>query len=935
MAFPATPLDLTVELLLSGVWTDITSLVYRRDLLAITRGRSDEGTEVDRSICKLTGNNRSGNLSPRNPTGIYYGQIGRNTPVRVSKQPAPEGYLLLPTEGSYASTPDSANLSITGDIDLRVDVRIGDWTPPEPRVLASKWATSGNQRSWLLRLETSGVLTFFWSNNGTAENFHSSSVAPTPDAYGRLAVRVTLDVDNGAAGRTMRFYTAPTIGGSFTQLGSDQTSAGVTSIFDSTAVVALGGIGTTGGVLGASTDWLGRILAMELYQGIAGTIRADVDLDDEEATGSDGSSFADGQANTWTLQGDASIVDPSVRFVGEASSWPPRWDVTGTDVYVPMEASGILRRLTQGNPTPLRSTMYRGLVRLDNPPKAYWPCEDGTDATELASGVGGPPMQFTRGIASLAADGEFDCSESLPHCNDAEWAGPVPAYANTGANQIWFLLHVPAAGALNNHALITVSTAGTIVRWNLVYGTGGTLTLNAYDKDGTQVVSSGAFSWAIDGRLLRIGLSIEQNGTDVQWGLEALEVGETSGDIGSGSALVQTVTRVRRIVVNGGGGHTDVTIGHIAVLDEAASLFDFFQGDYFLYDELNAFTGEAAGRRVQRLCGQEGVTFRAVGDLDAAAAMGPQRPGTLVDLLREAADADGGILHEPRDVFGLAYRTRESMYNQLAALTLDYAANELGIDSDSIGIEPVDDDQATRNDVTVRRPDGSSFRAALETGPLSIQAPPDGVGRYDSNPEVNVESDQQLPDQAGWRLALGTVDETRYPVLGVNLARASFTADQALYRAAEDVDLGDRLLVENPPSWLPPEDIAQLAQGFKETMGNFEHQVDANCSPSSLWDRVGVYDETADRYSSYGSTLAEDLTTGETAVDVATPAGPLWSHADGDFDLMVGGERMTVTAVAGASSPQTFTVTRSVNGVVKTHASGATVELFRPVVYAI
>jgi hypothetical protein len=45
---------------------------------------------------------------------------------------------------------------------------------------------------------------------------------------------------------------------------------------------------------------------------------------------------------------------------------------------------------------------------------------------------------------------------------------------------------------------------------------------------------------------------------------------------------------------------------------------------------------------------------------------------------------------------------------------------------------------------------------------------------------------------------------------------------------------------------------------------------------------------------------------------------------------MVGGERMTVTAVFSSTSPQSIGVTRSVNGVVKTHPSGSKVELFRP-----
>jgi hypothetical protein len=36
-----------------------------------------------------------------------------------------------------------------------------------------------------------------------------------------------------------------------------------------------------------------------------------------------------------------------------------------------------------------------------------------------------------------------------------------------------------------------------------------------------------------------------------------------------------------------------------------------------------------------------------------------------------------------------------------------------------------------------------------------------------------------------------------------------------------------------------------------------------------------------------------------------------------------------VTAISGASSPQTFTVTRSVNGVVKSQAAATAVQLFR------
>jgi len=85
-----------------------------------------------------------------------------------------------------------------------------------------------------------------------------------------------------------------------------------------------------------------------------------------------------------------------------------------------------------------------------------------------------------------------------------------------------------------------------------------------------------------------------------------------------------------------------------------------------------------------------------------------------------------------------------------------------------------------------------------------------------------------------------------------------------------------------------------------------------------------------------GSTLAEDMTTSETLWDISgvTPADVWTTGSDpaGLYDWMVGTERVRVTAMPSAtgSGPylQTGTVTRSVNGVVTTHLTGAAVHLY-------
>lgn len=73
----------------------------------------------------------------------------------------------------------------------------------------------------------------------------------------------------------------------------------------------------------------------------------------------------------------------------------------------------------------------------------------------------------------------------------------------------------------------------------------------------------------------------------------------------------------------------------------------------------------------------------------------------------------------------------------------------------------------------------------------------------------------------------------------------------------------------------------------------------------------------------------------DTTLTVAITAGPRWTTDANEMPILndVGGELMSVTAISGTSSPQTFTVgARSVNGVTKPHASGTAVRLARPAI---
>jgi hypothetical protein len=175
-----------------------------------------------------------------------------------------DNYLYLTgVNGNYASTPDAAELDITGDIDIRVEVALDDWTPAVISNLISKW---NSQLSYELSVASTGHLAFQYSTNGSsAVNVTSSVVTGITDGATKW-VRVTFDVDNGASGNDVKFYTSDD-GNTWTQLGTTVTSAGTVSIFSGNSQVAIGAR-----FAGVNAMAAGKFFNAQIFNGIDGTL---------------------------------------------------------------------------------------------------------------------------------------------------------------------------------------------------------------------------------------------------------------------------------------------------------------------------------------------------------------------------------------------------------------------------------------------------------------------------------------------------------------------------------------------------------------------------------------------------------------------------------------------------------------------------------------
>lgn len=884
VAFPQDPLQVLVELLINGTWTDISQFVYTRDPITITGGRTNEGQRVDPSRCNLTLNNKDGRFSDRNPMSPYYGLIGRNTKIRVSV-PSTSTYLDLPgNDGDHARTPDVAALDITGDLDVGVDITLDGWRGAGATELVGKYVQAGDQRSWRLLVQ-GGKLLLGWSTNGTLAGFlqRTSTAAADVPASRRLAVRATLDVDNGASGHTVTFYTAPTIAGPWTQLGDPVVTAGTTSIHSGTGPLDVGDI--SGNV--NSLIPRGRVHAAEVRSGIGGTVVANPDFTAQPAGTT---MFTDGAGRSWTVEGGCEITDQDRRFVGEVSAWPPRWDVSGKDVWTPIEAAGVLRRIQQGN-KPLDSTMARGIPPLG--PLAYWPMEEGPDAVQAYSPIAGVAPLKLEGVDWAQAD-TLASSLPLPVLTNPPgvkmiMSGSVPAPSGTitGWNVRWVyrLDSIPA----QRWTFMRILGTGTVREWRISSGAPGTEVIGK-DADGTVIVNNliGTGSDLFN-QWVGVSFKLTQNGGNVDWRIDWQDVGGDAG--GFGSSYAGTIGRPSGVASPAGGFATELdgmAIGHISVWP--TSTVTAYEGAITAYD------GDTTANRLTRLNTEESRLDLYVidGDPDIdSERMGPQRPAALRELLQECADADGGILFEDRAHPALVYRDRTSLYNQLPALTLRYStSNEV-----AEPLEPVEDDQRLRNDVTVTRQGGSSGRVVIEEGPLSVLPPEDGgVGIYDETVTLNLEQDSQAVQIAGWRAHLGTWNGARYPSIHVQLHSAPHLIPDVL-----PLRIGDMGVITGLPAWLPPEDVQFLIEGYTEVLDQYTWDIKFNTSPAGPWRVLELDSAEEARLDTAGSQLSGAVTSTATSLPVLTTEGPVWVDSaaypsDFPFDLVVGGERVTATA---------------------------------------
>lgn len=587
-------------------------------------------------------------------------------------------------------------------------------------------------------------------------------------------------------------------------------------------------------------------------------------------------------------------------------------------VAVPM--LGLLNRIARD--TDVLSALRRTLNSPFNvPPKAYWPMEDSDGATVFGSAVsGGSPASFNS--IDLAADSTLAGSQPLPVFLAATTVSGTVSGTFSGGWTVAAWVKFPAALSGLATLMEIRTSGGTAERW-VVSADATTIYVNGYLGATTVYTasSSSPYSELFSGDWVVLSLNVE-NGVDFFAAITPI------GSFASDTVLVASGTvdggDVTGWLVPASTALTGLAIGHVVAQDFPGSLESTAVPKAAAY----GYVGETAFHRISRLLSEAGIAQTVLSPLNSQA-MGAQLPGTTYRLLREAEDVDGGDLFDGRDG-KVVFLPVERKYNASVSLTIAYGTEEdLDVGSN---ITPGDADRDTYNIATVTGPDGTTATYEEPDGPKGSDTTT-GIGARAVSASRNVYLSSQLLEHAGAIVRRGTTLHPSY-VLTLDLY-----ANPDLFADWLDCDVGSRIVITDPPAEdFGPDDLDLIIVGEKPSLDAATGMVTVYCEPFEPY-RVQQLtntppdDDLLDGWLIPDScSLAADVTS--TATSWSVNIDPLMTTSADDFPcrVSVDGEEVWVTACSGASSPQTWTVTRSVNGVVKAHDADAEIVLLDPLV---
>lgn len=742
----------------SPTWTDVTTYVRE---FTVDRARDEVNGRFLASRARVVLDNRDRRFEPFYAAGAHHPNVKRRRGIRIVKP----GYALdLPgTSGHYASTPDAAALDITGDIDLRLKVAMDDWTPAASQTFVAKWQST-TQQAYLFGMQASGAPRFLISTTG-ANSLTAAATTSTGFTDGSVHwMRATWRQSDG---RT-QFFTSDD-GTTWVQLGANVTLSAGSSIFDASAVLAVGAING-----GTTQPLAGLVYSAEVRNGIDGTVVASPDFDQVPGT----TSFTDSSGLVWTVNGASSA------FVRATSVDTPVWrgfvdriDLSypqGLDAIAVLDCTDLLGVLA----TIDLEVPYVREVLLDSP-RAYWRLQEtsaegdwaadssgnGLDALYASSGhtrsVGDPITDDVNGAISM--DGTSYLAQMTGTGVPSQSAFTLELWFNTTASG------TPRAflSTRESNGVWYMTTSGGL---GFVADTGGTFTGSGYN-DG---------AWHL--------LHTTYDGTNMRMYVDTtLVLGPTAATWSAGAFSFVRL-----------GGEPSASVSPWSgSLDEVAIYNSVLSGTRMTqhYNARNGLLNEVSNQRVSEVALYVGLPDGLVDadDQGLSTLTGAGNWGSLkaLEALRDVEVTEAGAVYVSREG-KLTFRPRDAAWGSAVA-TAYSGSGSGGVEFTGLALADPTSDLA--NEVTNSRRNGtvhvaSDSASITAHGPLSLP-----LSTISNSPsEAQHRAEYELARRA---------DPDALRLEAVTFVVTDDNADDVLGR-----ELWDRVSV----TWSPPGGGAALAQ---------------------------------------------------------------------------------------------------------------------------
>jgi len=849
-------------------------------------GKQNESTQTDAGSMSLTLDNRDGRFSTDKADGPYYGLIDTNTPIRLGVGVGSDSFTR-----TIAAQAGAAN------------GWAGVWTS---NVATTQYSVDGSKA--LISIASANAFSIPQASGFDCRDLDSTvTIYPMQAATGApysagIYFRYT-DASNYDVA-LLQFNTAGDV-----SVRLRQVFAGV--ITDQILIDPVPSTSYTAG-----TPWKMRVQAdgsaiRMMVWPAAGSVPTSWRAANLESsnTGTGMGLFVNrltSNTNTGNQIGFDDFSVTAIEWSGFVNSWPLEWDITGSNSWAHITASGILSRLRQGT-NPVKSPLTRQLSGTSGV-VSYWPMEEGSVSTFFANTVSnGRPGTFA--AVTPAADSSLAGATQSPTLNtdQSRIHLPVTPGVNSGGTgfSAMVLFRLPSLPAAKTRIATVSPRSGPVATYAFSVDSGFTY-VEALNSSGGVIAS--ATNTVAEDLTKWTAWQIE---TDNTAGGGNTSVSAIYHSVGKTAYWAQTFNVSGTTLSNIGGmdltGPAGTAFAHAWL---GNNTLPFVTNSFSLVS--SGYATEAPSDRFNRVCGEAGIQCTIFGsNLASTDAMGPQKEGSTLAILQSCVDVDYGAMIESG--WGLAFVPKKWRFNAASLYTFSKSAGEIG----NIP-KPVRDDQRLKNQWTISQVNGTTV----------TYSDPDSIARngtWEDSATLNTYTDTNLDSQASWRVHIGTSQRLRWPSAPLNFARSPQLAQvwrKRQYGWRFGMTTGLTQVTGNEPDL--------IMEGFLANLDPDVWDVEMNCTSADTW-QVGKLDTA--KWDAHYTTLGGALSPTDTTIILSmSNVYEKWRTGASTAHIMVAGEEIalgTIGSITG-SGPWTQTVTgctRSVNGVSKSQVSGASVSV--------